>query len=99
MERLGLKISYVLQLVDNAINEDLKGENNSDKPTDPAEHSSCAISETKSVVLVVKDEDLNEVAHCDIHILRQARGKIVQEEKSFTPYLSKNPKRIIRDFR
>ncbi|MCH83097.1 hypothetical protein A2U01_0003912 [Trifolium medium] len=61
--------NFVLQLVDSAINEDLKGENNSGKPTDPAEHSSCAIQETQSVVLVVKDEDLDEVAQRDIHII------------------------------
>ncbi|MCI07935.1 hypothetical protein A2U01_0029005, partial [Trifolium medium] len=57
--------TWMLQLVDNAINEELNGDSNNDKQTDPVEHSSSAIPETQFDVPVMKDNDLDYVAKHD----------------------------------
>ncbi|GAU44615.1 hypothetical protein TSUD_241080 [Trifolium subterraneum] len=75
--------TFVLQLVDNTINEEL----NSDKQANPTEHSSSAIPETQSKVPVMKDDDLDDVAKRDIHITGQTWRETTEEEQSFKPYL------------
>ncbi|PNX74627.1 hypothetical protein L195_g030552 [Trifolium pratense] len=84
--------NFVLQLVDSSINVEFNDDNNSDKPDDPIEYSSSVIPETQSIVLEVKDDDLDDVAKRDICIICQAWGQMVEEEKSLTPYLYQKKK-------